>query len=450
MVESANNVFTRGRRRVLMLYDHRETHVKTIAHHLESFHRYSTFDYSYVSSYSRCDLDLDYFDAVVLHYSVRVCHAGHLSRSFERALRAHQGLKAIFVQDEYEHTFLTHQAIRDLGITVVFTCVPEVSIATVYPPATFPNVRFVPVLTGYVPLDFETAASHRPIAERPILIGYRGRRIGPWYGDLGQEKLVIGERMKSICDARGLVTDIAWEEQDRIYGGWFAFLASCKATLGTESGANVFDWDGKLALSIQREQYRHPDIAYREIREKYLRGREGEVRMNQISPKVFEAIATRTALVLFEGHYSGIVEPYEHFLPLQKDFGNVDEVLDALGDSDSLEGMADRAFADVIGSGRYAYPAFVRMTDSVLAEDMRPQQASVPPWLPVPAADALPTFSRRYARVFGESLVWKLGKSAVSRDRLKRWWILSPEPVRTALRPIFHLSRRALKQPHGR
>src|SRR4051794_39949671 len=150
--------------------------------------------------------------------------------------------------------------------------------------------------------------------------------------------------MKALCDERGLETDIAWEEDDRIYGDdWFRFLSSCKATLGTESGANVFDDDGSLALRVQRELVANPAASYEEVRAKFLAGREGEVVMNQVSPKIFEAIACRTALVLFEGHYSGVLEPHRHYLPLRKDFSNVDDVLRRLHDDDALEAMTRRA-----------------------------------------------------------------------------------------------------------
>jgi hypothetical protein len=336
------------KKNLLVLYDHHETHVKTISDYLDSFQRYSRHNVSYVSSFAKCHFDLVYFDAVVLHYSVRVCFPGRLSASFTQALQSYQGLKVLFIQDEYDHTNVARQAIRDLGIGLVFTCVPEESIAKVYPPAQFPGVRFVNVLTGYVPIELSQMKAFAPIRQRRVLIGYRGRNLGYWYGDLGQEKQLIGQRMKEICAAHGLTTDIAWEEKDRIYGnGWFDFLGQCKATLGTESGANVFDFDGTLIESIQRELRRDPSISYQEIRDKYLCDCEGQILMNQISPKVFEAIACRTALVLFEGRYSGVLEANTHYIPLKKDFSNVDDVLAKLQDDNLLEAMTERAYADI-------------------------------------------------------------------------------------------------------
>ena len=78
---------------------------------------------------------------------------------FARALRRYRGLKVLFLQDEYENTAATHDAIEKLGIDLVFTCVPQSSIRQVYPEERFGGVRFVPILTGYArqqPNDFMT------------------------------------------------------------------------------------------------------------------------------------------------------------------------------------------------------------------------------------------------------------------------------------------------------
>src|SRR5437899_12120667 len=111
MVAAANT-----KKNILILYDHHETYVKTIADYLESFHRYSHRNVSYVSSFAKCHFDLDYFDAVVIHYSVRVCYPGPLSASFARAIKKYQGLKVLFIQDEYDHTNHAQQSMLDLGV----------------------------------------------------------------------------------------------------------------------------------------------------------------------------------------------------------------------------------------------------------------------------------------------------------------------------------------------
>ncbi len=80
-----------------------------------------------------------------------------------------------------------------------------------------------------------------------------------------------------------------------------------------------------------------------------------------------KAIACRTALVLFEGRYSGVVEPDRHFIPLRKDGSNLQEVIDRLRDGQAVDAMTERAHADVLASGRYAHDAFMRLVDDEIA-----------------------------------------------------------------------------------
>ena len=212
---------------------------------------------------------------------------------------------------------------------MVFTCVPTADVEKVYPRERFPHVEFLPTLTGYVPLGLPRTTNS--LQQRRFLIAYRGHSLPYWYGDLGQEKLLIGRRMKAICEQRGLRVDIEWEDAQRIYGSnWYGFLQSARATLGTESGANVFDEHGAIRKAVEAALRENPSLDYAEVRARFLAPHEGRIRMNQISPKIFEAIACRTALVLFEGEYSQVVEPNVHYVPLKKDFSNVDDVLSKL------------------------------------------------------------------------------------------------------------------------
>jgi len=83
--------------------------------------------------------------------------------------------------------------------------------------------------------------------------------------------------------------------------------------------------------------------------------------MAQISPRVFEAAALRTPMVLYTGGYSGLIEPGEHYIELKKDFSNVDAVLDRLSDTAGLEQMAERAYCRLVGSGEFSYARFIQL-----------------------------------------------------------------------------------------
>ena len=364
---------------VALLFDPWSTFVGTVREHLEAFRKYSDNDVSFVPCTNKhadpsgagifFPVDLSIFDVVVVHYSVRLSVSNHLAASFCDALRAFSGLKVLFIQDEYDETERARQCMDDIHFDIVYTCVPESCVEQVYPKYRFPATDFLPTLTGYVPESGNIEQLALPLQERRLMIGYRGRRLPFIYGRLGYEKYQIGLAVKAEAERRGLPVDIEVDDSSRIYGdGWYRFLGSVRATLGTESGANVFDFDGSLKKQIAELETRHPDASFEYVFEQVLDGHEGRVRMNQISPKIFEAIQLRTALVLFEGAYSGVVEAQRHYIPLKKDFSNIDEVFDKLKDDSWVESMTARAYDEIIGSGKYSYSRFVKSVDADFAE----------------------------------------------------------------------------------
>ncbi len=354
---------------ILILYDARSMHVNTIREHLQSFSTFSRSQVFYTDATheTKSVVDLAPFDVIIIHYCVRLSLDRHLSQSFANALRDFGGYKILFIQDEYNATETARQWIASLGIHAVFTCVPDKYVDLVYPSSRFPYLERVPTLTGYVPIDGEKRKP-RPISERKIVIGYRGKPLPYYYGDLGREKKTIAQRMKQICEQRGIPVDIEYTYKKRIYGDqWYVFLENCKATLGTESGTNVFDDFGTIKKNIELALKNDPSLPYEQIHAKYIGAEEGRIKMNQVSPRIFEAIVLGTALVLFEGTYSGVVEPEKHFIPLKKDFSNVEDVLARLQDDQFLEALTERAYQDVIESRKYSYQKFIADFDAFLS-----------------------------------------------------------------------------------
>ncbi len=360
-----------NRLNILILYDNGSTHVNTIREHLESFgiHSRHHIMYANATSNARCTFDLSIFDAVVIHYSIRVSLTSHLSKSYADNIRSYAGLKILFIQDEYDTTSITRDWIHSLGIHIVYTCVPERYLNYVYPQQSFKYVEFIQNLTGFIPQRFESKVFTKPLKDRVYTLGYRGRMLPYWYGTLGYEKYIIGVRMREICKERHISTNIECDDSKRIYGEkWYEFIEDCRAVLGTESGSNVFDFEGKIRKAIEGELHANPKLTFEEVHRKYLKEPESQIQMNQISPKIFEAVALKTALVLFEGTYSGIIQSHLHYIPLKKDFSNVDEVLEKLDDLNYLEQLIQRAYTDIIESGRYGYKRFIDDFDSLISQ----------------------------------------------------------------------------------
>jgi hypothetical protein len=358
--------------RLLVAYDNGSVYVPTIAEYLDSLSRYSRWQirYLHVTYKAKIEFDLNKFDAIFHNYCARLDMSSHVSDDYLRALKSFRGVKMLALQDEYDRTDLLRTAIREMGFHIVLTCVPEHMLEKIYPRTMFPGVRFLTVLTGYVPEHLaRRGAKLTPLGERPIHIGYRGRDIGGRYGRLGYLKVEVGRRIRAICEARGVPHDIEWSAEKRIYGdAWYDFIGSCRATLGTESGSNVFDFDGSIGETYNKlSAERGGPVPYEEFR-RYTDPIEAQYDMAQISPRVFEAAALRTPMILVSGRYSGLLAPEEHYIELKEDFSNADAVLARLDDLAGLERMAERAYRHLVGSRRFHYRGFIELIDAALEE----------------------------------------------------------------------------------
>ena len=105
--------------------------------------------------------------------------------------------------------------------------------------------------------------------------------------------------------------------------------------------------------SVKTYLQENPDADYDEVHELILAPYEGNIVHRTITPRSFEAIAIRTAQVLFPGEYRGVMQPWRHYIPLERDFSNLDQVCGYLRDDDFLQELVDRAYEEIIESGKY-------------------------------------------------------------------------------------------------
>jgi hypothetical protein len=367
---------------ILVLYSPYALFTSTVHEHVSSLHQFSRHNVFYACAVNnaRCLYDIYSFDVIVIHYSVRLSLPQHISPAVADAVKRADALKVLFIQDEYENTEQARRWIAELKLDIVFTCIPHDQARKIYPEDRFPRLRLITNLTGYVPENVGGLQNFKPLRERAIHVGYRGRPLPYRFGHLARDKYMIGYRMREECRACGVPHDIEVDEDKRIYGdAWYLFLSNCRAVLGTESGSNIFDDDGTIGSTIQQALVQNPWLTYDEVHERYLKSHEASIKMNQVSPRVFEAAAARAALILFEGDYSGVVEADVHYIPLKKDFSNLDEVFERLKDVAALEEMVERTYRDLISSGRFSYEKFVHQFDETLLKSLRARQSNVFP-----------------------------------------------------------------------
>jgi hypothetical protein len=134
---------------------------------------------------------------------------------------------------------------------------------------------------------------------------------------------------------------------------------------------------------------------------------------NVISPRIFEAASLRTALVLHPGSYSGILEAWRHYIPLEKDFSNFDEVVRLIRDDAFLESLTEQAHADLIASRRYSFDAHTADLASTIRRKL--QDSSIP--TAEPSSESLFSVRRKVEQaVYPPRRMW--GLAAAYRRRL--------------------------------
>lgn len=351
---------------ILCVYTQSQTYTSTVFEHLDSFRKYSKYFWHYldISTLNYGSENLESFDAIVIHYSVRLPF-GQVSVSGLESLRKARGLKALFIQDEYDGTNEVKRLINSIPFDLVFSVVPAYSLERVYPSDEFHRTKFVSNLTGYVPDgSIGQVGQLTSPSKRSLVVGYRGRQLPFRYGRLGLEKVEIGRHVRDYCRKHGIPCDVEWDESSRIYGeDWYKFIGSTKAMLGSESGSNVFDWDGTLRQAIDHYRKERPNATDQDVYRNFIEEREVDGLMNQLSPRIFEMANAKTVMVLFEGAYSSVLEPNTHFLPLKKDFSNLDQIFAKLADDIKVDAMAERVYQEIILSEKYCYRQFVGMVD---------------------------------------------------------------------------------------
>ncbi|MGI8527241.1 MAG: hypothetical protein ACR2K5_13905 [Pseudolabrys sp.] len=359
-----------GALNILIICDFLANRVGTVRDHLGAFADFSSNKFCFVDVRTCRDfnIDLNVFDCVVFHYSIVISGNSYLPDSFAEKLRRYAGYKVLFIQDEYRFVDRTAAAMADLGVDVIYSVINEDVRDQIYRQDCIKHVRRKPTLTGFVP---EQLAQVRvPDYEaRTIDVGYRARRLFASLGALGQEKWQIGERFKRDVKRHLLKCDIEHEEGRRIYGKrWISFVMNCKAVLGTESCVSFIDFDGTVAPKMDAYEQQHPNESAAEIQAKFLGERDGELAIRVISPRCFEAAALRTLMILYPGQYSGYLEPWRHSVPLDRDHGNIDEVVAVLRDPARAKKIIDNAYNEVALNPAYSFRHMVEEFDRDLAD----------------------------------------------------------------------------------
>ena len=275
--------------------------------------------------------DLSSFDCIILTTSFLSSKwsPGSFNRVQSRIenLNQYNGLIVALPQDEFVNTALLDSYFESLSNLHIMTILPESEWSKIYPSSMKKGHTFEQVLTGYI--NHLPSKKQLDFFKRKYEISYRAWETEPWLGKHSYKKYEI---YKKFAEVKKPNWNISTNQKDVLVGkSWDKLLQNSKFVIGTEQGASISDPHG-----ILREQYliykaNNPDSDWMKSYEDCnFELYEKSLDLRGLSPRIFEAMQNNAALILLEGDYNGVLKPNKHYLPLKKDYSNLEAIVSNL------------------------------------------------------------------------------------------------------------------------
>lgn len=346
----------------------------------------------------------------------------------------HSAIKIAMPQDDYMYTDALCQWLNLARVDLVLTPMQGKARALAYQKLD-PSIKLKTILTTYLEeRDIKLAYSGRypPMRQRTVFVSYRAWQARAWVGQAGQQKVNVGVAAAAACERLGKAYDISSNPKDTVTGpAWFDFLSQTRAVVGVEGGSSLHDPDGSIFKRVEAYMSECPKASYAEVVDTVLEGCDHHADFTALSPRHFEAILTRTAQILVEGDYSGVLRPHDHYIPIKADFSDMEDAVKKLDDAQALEAMVERAWKDIVEADTYRWNRF--LTD--LAQE-----------LGLTAIQSRPRTFRTNVR-----LTWFDFRDRFNflLLRLELMWARSPTPIKKTLSVVFAPVRSMLTRPKG-
>jgi Glycosyl transferases group 1 len=258
-----------------------------------------------------------------------------------------KGKLVVFLGNEYDRMDEKLAYLRSVGADYVCSQLPIASARWVYTECAPTRVLSMPHALNpgvYAP---------DPSAPRTIDIGFCGDVYPPFIGDT--ERTAIIACVQRQGPELGLKVDFRLNARMQ-RADWADFLRRCRGTVGAESGSYYLDRQGRLLLEAKAYCRRHPRAPFEEVFERFFRApRLPFVSGKSISSRHFEPIGTKTCQLLLEGHYNGILEPGEHYIPIKTDLSNVQEALRLFRDDGVRDRIVERTYQYAMDQHTYQH-----------------------------------------------------------------------------------------------
>lgn len=288
---------------------------------------------------------LDSFDLIVISHIALGDNVADISHWAE-SLMMRRGALISFIGNEYDLMDEKVAFLRDARPDIVCSQLALPAAQYLYDEA-LPHSRVACMPHALNPQHYNTTQP----TSRTVDIGFVGSVYPLWVGDMERTLMLL--LTAEIAPLVGLTHDIRLKNLAR--DEWATFLRSSRFIIGAESGTYYLDRRGGLLAEAKAWCRANPDAQFDAVEARFFTQRTGVPSGKTISSRHFEPIGTRTGQILVEGEYTGVLTANEHYIPVRKDFQDLDAALTRARDEGERVAMTDRAWQHVMDGHTHAH-----------------------------------------------------------------------------------------------
>ncbi len=288
---------------------------------------------------------LDSFDLIVISHIALGDNVADISHWAE-PLSLRRGALVSFIGNEYDLMGEKMAFLRDARADLVCSQLTLPAAKYLYDEA-LPHSRIVCMPHALNPEHYNTLQP----ASRTVDLGFVGSVYPLWIGDMERTMmLLLTDKIAPLLD---LTHDIRLKNLSR--DAWATFLRSSRYIIGAESGTYYLHGRGALLAEAKAWCRTNPEAQFDAVAARFFTQRDGVPSGKTISSRHFEPIGTRTGQILVEGDYTGVLTANEHYIPVRKDFKDLEVALTRARDEGERLAMTDRAWQHVMDGHTHAH-----------------------------------------------------------------------------------------------
>ena len=251
-------------------------------------------------------------------------------------IRSNPALKVALPQDDYDCPYFLDKWLTDWNINIIFTVLYEHKNLFYKNFINSKKGKIYDSVTSYIDDDLlNSFKGQKPRDHKKIDISYRTHDKGKFLCSIRYQKYNLANIIRHpLMASVKLNIDISNDYTQMIKGkSWYEFLENSKFCLASPSGSSSIDLTGHNRYLINEACKNNPCINFNEIKSTYLLNND-HYNFTALSPRNIESVLSNSCQIAINGNYSEILKPDAHYIPLNNDFSNLEEVMDKINNKE--------------------------------------------------------------------------------------------------------------------